>query len=367
MISSKIKVAIVGIWNCASSLIQGIEYYKNKGKTEDGEVIGLINNVIGEYSIDDIEIAAAIDVNINKIWRTISDAIFVSPNNTIIFFESNSFHNRVIAWPVMDGISERMNTYIPLHSIQKTENEWKQMIVDELLEKEVDILISYLPVGAKQASRFYAECAIMAKVAFANAIPEFICSTTERSEKFREAWVPCAWDDIKSQFWATILHRTIVDLIQKRGLKIDSTYQLNIGWNSDFHNMKDDDRLESKRISKTEAVTSMAGYSFPVKIWPSDYIPHLQDNKICYINLKWKQFWDVSFELDLKLSVEDSPNSAGVMVDVIRLLKLSIDRGLSGYQDFSSYYFKHPAQQLSEDLSYQIVKNFISYKSTTEE
>lgn len=355
----KIKVCVIGLWNCASSLIQGIWYYSNNRK-DDEKIIWLINNDIWWYLIQDIEVISAIDVNSLKIGKNISEAIYEKPNCTTIFFRWEMFTQQVIAWPILDWISDRMCNLISVHDIKKDISEREDDIVSELINKEIDILISYLPVWSKDASKFYANCALKAKVAFANAIPEFICSTEEWSEKFKSAWVPCAWDDIKSQFWATILHRAIVDLINKRGQMIDNTYQLNIWWNTDFENMKDEDRLISKRISKTEAVTWLISeYEFPVRIWPSDFIPHLNDNKICYINLKWKQFWDISFEVDIKLSVEDSPNSAWVMVDVIRLLKLSKDRWLSWYQDFSAYYFKHPSIQISDNEAHNMVQSFI--------
>lgn len=356
---TKIKVWIIWLWNCASSLIQGIWYYSNIKNNED-KIIWLINNDIWWYKIQDIDIVSAIEVNIFKIWKTISDAIYEKPNCTKIFFKWDMFKNKVIPWPIIDGISDRMKNIVNIHNIEKDISEWEEEIVNELVAKKVDILISYLPVWSKEATKFYANCALKAKVAFANAIPEFICSTTEWSDKFERAWIPCAWDDIKSQFWATILHRSIVDLINKRGQIIDNTYQLNIWGNTDFENMKDEDRLISKRISKTEAVTWLIDeYEFPVRIWPSDFIPHLNDNKVCYINLKWRQFWDVPFELDIKLSVEDSPNSAWVMVDVIRLLKLAKDRWLSWYQDFSTYYFKHPSKQIPDSDAYNIVQKFI--------
>lgn len=360
MKDNKINVAIVWLWNCASSLIQGIWYY-SENKHDEKDIIWLINNNIWWYKIQDINIVSAIDVNISKIWKNISDAIYESPNCTKIFFNSKEFTNKVIAWPILDWISERMNNVVNVHSIDKELINWEEEIINELKNKKVDVLVSYLPVGSKNASIFYANCSIKAKVAFANAIPEFICSTQEWNKKFINAWIPCAWDDIKSQFWATILHRTIVDLLNKRWQIIDNTYQLNIWWNTDFNNMKEEERLSSKRISKTEAVTWLIHeYDFPVKIWPSDFIPHLNDNKVCYINLKWRQFWDIPFELDIKLSVEDSPNSAWVMVDVIRLLKLAKDKWLSWYQEISSYYFKHPEKQIPDSEAYEIVQKFIN-------
>jgi myo-inositol-1-phosphate synthase len=235
-----------------------------------------------------------------------------------------------------------------------------RLVVQQLLEHEVDILVSYLPVGSRRATIFYAECALEAKVAFANAIPELLCSTEAWSAKLRSAGVPCAGDDIKSQLGATILHRVIVDLIHQRGLTIDNTYQLNVGGNTDFLNMLDEDRTSSKRVSKTEAVASMVpDYALETKIGPSEYIPHLRDNKIAHIEIRGHQFGGVPFSIDVKLSVEDSPNCAGAMLDVVRLLKLAQDRGLSGYQDFSAYYFKHPMLQVRDDDARRLAAAFI--------
>ncbi len=364
---TKIRVAIVGVGNCASSLIQGIFYYKDF--PDNSKIIWLINNDIGNYKIGDIDIVCAIDVNNKKIWKTLAEAIFEDPNCTSVFQKEITSETIVMAWPILDGISDRMMQIVPTHEIVKGIQDWEDIIVEELLDKKVDILVSYLPVGSVEASKFYANCALRAKVWFANAIPEFICSSTEWSEKFSAAWVPCAGDDIKSQFWATIVHRMLVDLINQRGLVIDNTYQLNIGWNTDFENMKDEFRLSSKRVSKTEAVTSMiTDYQLETKIWPSDHIPHLLDNKVCYINIKGKQFGNVPFEMDLKLSVEDSPNSAGVMVDVIRLLKVAKDNNLSWYQNFSAYYFKHPHIQFRDNEAQKITQDFIKkYASKTQD
>ncbi len=237
-------------------------------------------------------------------------------------------------------------------------------IVQELHKSGAEMLISYLPVGSAEASKFYANETIKAGVGFINAIPEFICSKPEWIAKFKEKGMPCAGDDIKSQFGATILHRIVTRFIEDRGHKIDNTYQLNIGGNTDFLNMKDENRLASKRLSKTNAVTSiLEGKEFGVRIGPSDYIPHLNDNKICYINVKGKQFGGLPFELDIKLSVEDSPNSAGVMVDVIRAMRVALDRGISGnLEAISAYYFKSPEVQYRDDIAGTMVEDFINFK-----
>ena len=354
--TKKIKVAIVGVGNCASSLIQGIEYYSN----HEDDTIGIMHDVIGWYSIKDIEPVLWIDVNINKIWKKLSEAIFQYPNCTKVFYNEVQNSSTVIAWPLLDWISDRMKQRVPIHNIEKDINEWEQYVIESLINNNVDILISYLPVWSKDASRFYANCALWAKVSYINAMPEFISSDKSRSEKFKKIWIPCAWDDIKSQVWATIIHRCLVDLINKRWQVIDGTYQLNIWGNTDFENMLDEERLTSKRISKTEAVKSLIkDYDLKTKIWPSDYVDHLNDNKICYINIEWRQFWNIPFSIDLKLSVQDSPNSAWVMVDVIRLLQTAKDNNLSGYQDFSCYFFKHPMFQYTDDVCFQLVEDFI--------
>lgn len=354
-----IKLAIVWLWNCASSLIQWIWYYAEV-KTNDKKIVWLMNNYLWWYSIGDINVVLGIDVNIEKIWATISEAIFKQPNCTKVFCDKKLFQNKVIAWPILDWISERMAKRIHTHDIEKDIEDWRKDVVNKLIEEHVDVLVSYLPVWSKNAAVFYAECALEANVAYANAMPEFICSNRDWAKKFEDKWLPCAWDDIKSQVWATIIHRCLVDLINKRWQAIDGTYQLNVWWNTDFENMLDESRLISKRISKTEAVTSLiSDYDLNTKIWPSDFIEHLHDNKVCYINIQWRQFWDIPFSVDLKLSVEDSPNSAWVMVDVIRLLKLAKDKWLKWYQDFSCYYFKHPMIQKPDDIWYNIVQDFM--------
>lgn len=357
---NKINIAIVGLGNCASSLIQGIGYY-SKDTLLEKEKVGLIHNNICGYKISDINVVAAFEANKGKIDIPISEAIFKEPNCTKIFYDDKKlFKNKVSSGPVLDGISARIGKLVQTHKINKSNKEWQRNIVNELRAKNVDIMVSYLPVGSVEASKFYANCALEAKVGFVNAIPEFICSSSEWSKKFEKAGVPCAGDDIKSQFGATLLHRILVDFINKRGQIIDNTYQLNVGGNTDFMNMLDEERLISKRISKTEAVTKLIeDYDLVTKIGPSDYIPHLKDNKVCYIEINGRQFGNVPFKVDVKLSVEDSPNSAGVIADAIRLTKVAKDRKLSGYQEFSSYYFKHPMKQYRDDEAIKIVEEFI--------
>lgn len=358
----EIKIAIVGIGNCASSLIQGIGYYFDKDKSQKPN--GLMHYDICGYKIKNIKVVSAFDINIKKIGKKISEAIFIEPNCTKTFYNKKSlFNNKVLAGPILDSVTERVLSLVKEHKIKRSLRDWRRIVVKELIDKKVDVLISYLPVGSKKASLFYADCAIGAKIGFINAIPEFICSSKEWSESFKKVGMPCAGDDIKSQVGATILHRSLISLINSRGEIIDNTFQLNIGGNTDFLNMLDEERLSSKRISKTEAITKIIKeYEFDSKIGPSDYIAHLKDNKICFIEINGRQFGNIPFKLEVKLSVEDSPNSAGVMVDVIRLLKVAIDRKLSGYQDFSSYYFKHPMFQYEDDNCRNIVEKFINDK-----
>ncbi len=355
MSTSKINLAIVGVGNCASSLIQGIEYY-----TQNPDASGLINRHIGVYKASDLNIVSAFDINKNKIGKTVSEAIFAVPNCATIFCRDTNFASLVSPSPHLDGISDNVAGVVNPHDIQKSLDDWKSDIIEELRNKKVDILVSYLPVGSKLASEFYAECCLESGVAFANAIPEFICSDLNWSDKFKQKGIPCTGDDIKSQIGATIVHRALVDLINQRGQFVKNTYQLNVGGNTDFLNMLDQNRLISKRISKTEAVTSQIPYQTETRIGPSDYIPHLKDNKLAYINIQGTQFGGLDFSIELKLSVEDSPNSAGVMMDVIRLLKVAKDNDLSGYQDFSGYYFKHPQKQYRDEVAQGIVTDFLT-------
>jgi len=346
----KIRVAIIGIGNCASSLIQGIEFYKDPDNKN-----GLMNEKIGRYKVSDIEVVAAFDIDKRKVGKDISEAIFSEPNCTIKF--SHVPHKNVFVHKgsVLDGVSDSMKEYFLVDL-----NQQKANINQVLKNSKAEILICYLPVGSAEAIRFYANCALHVGLGFINGIPEFICSDAEWIERFKSNGLPCAGDDIKSQVGATILHRIITRLMQERGFKIDNTYQLNIGGNTDFRNMLDDERIESKRISKTRAVISNLneGEKISMRIGPSDFVNYLKDNKVCYINVKGTQFGNVPFELDLKLSVIDSPNSAGCMVDVIRYMKIALDKKLSGnLEEVSAYYFKSPPIQMSEEEAKNKLKN----------
>ena len=346
-----IKIAIVGVGNCASSLVQGTYFYKNS----EEKPIGLMHKEIGGYKISDIKFVAAFDVDKRKVGKDLSDAIFSGPNCTKKLACVPNLRVKVQKGNVLDGVAKHMEEFFTVDEMQKQVD-----IVSALKNSGAEILVSYLPVGSAEATRFYAQCAIDAKVGFINAIPEFVTTDDNWIKKFEDAGVPCAGDDIKSQVGATIVHRALAKLIDDRGQKIDNSYQLNFGGNTDFQNMLDQTRLVSKRKSKTRAVTAQVDYPFDVKIGPSDFIPYQKDNKICYINIKGRQFGDVPFEIELKLSVEDSPNSAGVMVDVIRCMKLALDNNISGYlKEISAYSFKSPKYQLRDDEGMKEVNNFI--------
>lgn len=360
----KIRIGIVGVGNCASSLIQGIQYYKSKSEKSS---CGLMHWDIGGYKPYDIEVVCAFDVDERKVGKNLYDAIFEQPNCTKVFQEVFNDCNEVIVsnGKILDGISDHTtNTksdkyFMPIKEKESTKEE----IVNIIKRTKTDILINYLPVGSNEASKFYAECAMEAKVGFINNIPVFIASDKEWNEKFKKAGVPILGDDIKSQFGATIVHRVLTELFEKRGGQIDRTYQLNTGGNMDFMNMLNRDRLESKKISKTEAVRSIMEEKIidkNIHVGPSDYVAWQNDNKKCFIRIEGRIFGDVPITLDAQLSVEDSPNSAGVVIDAIRCCKLALERGLSGtIMEPSTYFFKHPITQVTDDEAYNLVDKFI--------
>ncbi len=352
----EIKVGIVGVGNCASSLVQGVEYYKDA--KEDQFVPGLMHVNFGGYHIRDIKFVAAFDVDANKIGKDLSEAVFTPPNCTVKFSDVPKLGVEVMKGPVLDGLGKYLKPVIPTDSTQDPVD------VAEVLRKTgADVLVSYLPVGSYEASRFYAQQAIEAGCGFVNAIPEFIVSNKEWAKRFEDAGIPCAGDDIKSQVGATILHRTLAKLLLDRGVKLEESYQLNIGGNSDFLNMLEEERLSSKRVSKTEAVSSQIPYEVPLRIGPSDYVPFLHDNKVCYIHMRGRKFGDIPLTIDVKLSVEDSPNSAGVIIDAIRAVKLALDRGIGGpLLGVSAYFFKHPPVQMLDVEAKQAVEDFIAGK-----
>jgi myo-inositol-1-phosphate synthase len=355
---NKVRVAIAGIGNCASALVQGVEYYKNaKAKAT---VSGLMHVKFGDYHIRDIEFVAAFEVNKNKIGKDLADAIWVEPNCCAKFAKVPRTGVKVMAGPILDGVASHMTEPFHVYDEEKTK---PASVAQVLQEAQADVLVNFIPVGSNKATRAYAEACLKAKCALANCIPEFIASTASWARRFEKARLPVAGDDIKSQLGATILHRNLVKLCLDRGIEIDETYQLNLGGNTDFLNMTVEERLHTKRISKTEAVTSLVPYKLPTRIGPSDYVPFLGDKKICHIFLKGRKFGDQPITLTAKLEVEDSPNSAGVVIDVVRAVKIALDRGVSGaLTGISSYAFKHPPVQVPDDQARQWVEDFIQGK-----
>ncbi|TPG14440.1 inositol-3-phosphate synthase [Sphingomonas oligophenolica] len=359
---SNIRVAIVGIGNCASSLVQGLDYYR-EGSNDH---VGLMHYELGGYKPSDIKVVAAWDVDKRKVGHDVAEAIFAKPNCTAVFQSSVTTTGTIVRMgKVLDGVADHMSdykddrTFIVANDTQPS----KADVVAELKRSGADVLMNYLPVGSQQATEFYAECAIEAGVAFVNNIPVFIASNAEWAKRFEDAGVAIIGDDIKAQLGATIVHRVLTDLFAKRGVKLDRTYQLNTGGNTDFLNMSNHRRLESKKISKTEAVQSVAAERLDddnVHIGPSDYVPWQNDNKVCFLRMEGQLFGGVPMNLELRLSVEDSPNSAGVAIDMIRCAKIAKDRGIAGVIDPASAYFcKHPRTQMTDDLAQIAVETFI--------
>ncbi|MBW1965851.1 MAG: inositol-3-phosphate synthase [Deltaproteobacteria bacterium] len=358
-----IKIAIVGIGNCASSLIQGIHYYRGKN-AED--VIGLMHWEIDGYRPGDIEVVAAYDVDKRKVGKDVHEAVFAEPNCTkAIYPDLPRSGVTVRMGRVLDGVADHMKnyddkfTFVLADRPETTEEE----VVKVLKESGAEILLNYLPVGSEEATRFYAECALEAGIAFINNIPVFIASDPEWAKRFEEKNIPVIGDDIKSQMGATIVHRVLTDLFKKRGVKLERTYQLNTGGNTDFLNMLSRDRLISKKVSKTEAVQAVTAKRLNdenIHIGPSDYVAWQKDNKICFIRMEGKLFGDVPMNLELRLSVEDSPNSAGVAIDAIRCTKLALQRGQGGALYAPAAYFcKHPPRQFTDSEAFQMIEQFV--------
>lgn len=360
----KVKIAIVGIGNCASSLLQGINYYKGKDSKES---IGLMHWDIGGYKPCDIEVVAAFDIDKRKIGKDVSEAIFELPNCTTIFCKDVCKTNVTVKMgKILDGFSEHMKKYDDKYTfILSNEREGtKEEIVDIMKESGAEILINYLPVGSEEATKFYAECAIEAGIAFINCMPVFIASNQEWADRFKEKNIPIIGDDIKAQLGATITHRVLVDLFRKRGVKLERTYQLNTGGNTDFLNMLDRSRLDSKKESKTEAVQSVLNERLDaenIHIGPSDHVAWQKDNKVCFLRMEGKLFGDIPMNLELRLSVEDSPNSAGVSIDAIRCCKLALQRNKGGIiYSPSAYFMKHPPKQFNDDEAYRMTEDYIA-------
>ena len=359
---TNIRVAIVGIGNCASSLVQGLDYYREG----TNDTVGLMHYELGGYKPSDIKVVAAWDVDARKVGQDVAEAIFAKPNCTAVFQQSVTKTGTVVRMgKVLDGVADHMTdykderTFIVANDTQPS----KEDVVAELKRSGAEVLMNYLPVGSQDATEFYAECALEAGVAFVNNIPVFIASNEAWAKRFEDAGVAIIGDDIKAQLGATIVHRVLTDLFAKRGVKLDRTYQLNTGGNTDFLNMSNHRRLESKKISKTEAVQSVAAERLDddnVHIGPSDYVPWQNDNKVCFLRMEGQLFGGVPMNLELRLSVEDSPNSAGVAIDMIRCAKIARDRGIAGVIDPASAYFcKHPRTQMTDDLAQTAVEAFI--------
>ena len=355
---SDINVAIIGVGNCASSLIQGVSKYSNS--TNDEEIPGIMHPVLGEYGIGDIKFVAAFDVDQNKVGLDLSQAIFAEPNNTIKFSDVPNQGVNVSRGMTHDGIGRYTGEIIT-----KSEGSTDD-IVGILKDKKVDVVINYLPVGSEEATKWYVEQVLAAGCGFINCVPVFIASGAGGywQERFKEAGSPIIGDDIKSQVGATITHRTLTRLFMDRGIRLDRTYQLNFGGNTDFMNMLERDRLASKKISKTNSVSSQIDYDMDnenIHIGPSDYVPWLTDRKWCHIKMEGTGFGDVPLNIDLKLEVWDSPNSAGVVIDAIRCAKIAKDRGLSGpISGPSAYFMKSPLKQYTDDVAREMVENFIT-------
>src|SRR3989440_7817837 len=359
----KIRIAIVGVGNCASSLVQGINFYQ--GSLGNGAGVGLMHKQIGAYRPSDIEVVAAFDIDRRKVGLDVSRAIFSPPNCTKVFCDKVNLTGAIVKMGVvMDSFAPHMADQDPLRTFLPLEKESTRVqVISELKDSAAEIMVNYLPVGSEEAAKFYASCALEAGVALVNNIPVFIASDPVWAKRFADKNLPIIGDDIKSQLGATVLHRTIVDLFRKRGVRVVRTYQLNTGGNTDFLNMLSRTRLASKKTSKTEAVQSVAGDRLPdenIHIGPSDYVPWQLDNKIAFIRVEGRLFGDVPMELDIKLSVEDSPNSAGVAIDAIRCCKLALDRGIGGVLNSpSSFFSKHPPVQMTDDEAYRCVEQFI--------
>jgi myo-inositol-1-phosphate synthase len=356
MAQKKVRVAIIGVGNCASSLVQGVQFYKDT--PDDANVPGIMHTRLGGYHIRDIEFTLGIDVNVAKVGKDLSKAIFAEPNNTYKFADVPTLDVPVVRGMTHDGLGKYISGMV-----KKAPGSTAD-IVKLLRDTKTDVVVNFLPVGSEMATKWYVEQCLEAGCAFVNGIPVFIASSDYWAKRFRDAKLPVLGDDVKSQVGATILHRSLATLFVDRGVKVDRTYQLNFGGNTDFLNMLERERLESKKISKTNAVTSMIPYELnhnDVHVGPSDYVPWLSDRKWAYIRMEGTTFGNVPLNVEVKLEVWDSPNSAGVMIDAIRSAKIALDRKLSGpIIGPSSYVFKTPPKQFRDDICREKVKAFIS-------
>jgi myo-inositol-1-phosphate synthase len=358
--NNKVRVAIIGVGNCASSLVQGVQYYQDAA--DDAEIPGLMHATLGGYHVRDIEFTAAFDVVESKVGKDLSEAIWAEPNNTIKVAEVPYLDVPVQRGMTHDGIGKYLSQIVKKAS-GPTDN-----IIKILKETETDVVVSFLPVGSEMATKWYVEQILEAGCAFVNCIPVFIASSEYWSERFEERGLPIIGDDIKSQVGATITHRVLTNLFKDRGIHLDHTYQLNFGGNMDFYNMLERERLESKKISKTNAVTSQLPYELGegnVHVGPSDYVPWLTDRKWCHIRMEGRAFGNVPLNLELKLEVWDSPNSAGVVIDAVRCAKIALDRGIGGPLIApSSYFMKSPPIQYTDDVARQKTEVYIKDNSS---
>ena len=357
----KIKLAIAGVGNCASSLLQGIEYYRTRSS---GETAGLLHPVVGGYRLEDIRVVAAFDIDRRKIGLPLEEAVFAFPNCTTVFQrELPSYDVAVNKGPVLDGVADHMRTY-PDEQAFCVADEKPVDVAQLLRQPRADVLVCYLPVGAEEAIRHYAQACLDVGVALVNCVPVFIASNPEWAARFAERNLPVVGDDIKSQVGATIVHRVLSRLLGDRGVKLERTYQLNTGGNTDFLNMLERSRLNSKKVSKTQSVQSQLDTPLEpenIHIGPSDYVPWQKDNKLCFIRMEWRGFGDVPMNLELRLSVEDSPNSAGVVIDAIRCAKLALDRGVGGpLHAISSFAMKSPPRQMRDSEARELLERWIA-------
>ena len=362
--STDINLAIVGVGNCASSLVQGIAYYSNGGANEQ---IGLMHWDLGGYRPKDIRVVAAWDIDKRKVGCDVSEAIFAKPNCTQVFCDHVGHTGaKVRMGKILDGVADHMADFPEERTFLLVDGQrepTRDEVVEVLHDTDAHVMVNYLPVGSQRATEFYAECALEAGVAFVNCMPVFIGSDETWAKRFEEAGVPVIGDDIKAQLGATIVHRVLTDLFRKRGVRLDRTYQLNTGGNTDFLNMLERSRLASKKVSKTEAVQSVAEHRLDpenIHVGPSDYVAWQNDNKVCFLRMEGQLFGGVPMNLELRLSVEDSPNSAGVAIDLIRCARIARDRGLAGpVKPAATYFCKHPPEQVTDDEAFLALERFI--------
>ncbi len=366
---SEIRVAIAGLGNCASSLIQGVNYYADPAN----DTVGLCHPVLAGYRAGDVKIVAAIDIDARKVGRDLHEAMFAAPNNTKVFYDRFSYRGvKVAMGNVLDGVSEHLKDY-PEHQrfvVADRPNATSADIEAVLRDSGAEILMNYLPVGSQKAVEFYAQCCLNTGVSLINCMPVFIVSHPDWGRRFREAGIPCVGDDVKAQVGATIVHRVLTRLMQERGARIDATYQINTGGNTDFLNMLNHSRLTSKRVSKTEAVQSQLDIPLPpdqVHIGPADYVPWQKDNKVCFLRIEARGFGGVPLNLELRLSVEDSPNSAGETIDAIRCVKIARTKKLAGPLDaVCAFTMKHPPVQFTDYRARELLEEFIARYSAAD-